>query len=120
MVTPDPVALLTAPVRFSPKSASLSLGAVERLKEVALVLLDHPELGAVEVQGHATGSQTESNTLSQTRAEAVMIWLVEHGVSPSRLSARGYGASRSGQIDDLGARERVEIHLVEPNPPAAE
>jgi outer membrane protein OmpA-like peptidoglycan-associated protein len=107
-------------VRFSPGSASLSLGSVERLKEIALVLLDHPELGAVEVQGHATGSQAESNPLSQTRAEAVMIWLVEHGVTPSRLSARGYGASRSAQIGDLGARERVEIHLVESDPPAAD
>jgi outer membrane protein OmpA-like peptidoglycan-associated protein len=32
--------------------------------------------------------------LSQRRAEAVQRWLVQHGVEPARLIAKGYGSTR--------------------------
>jgi outer membrane protein OmpA-like peptidoglycan-associated protein len=107
-------------VRFKPGSAQLNLAAQERLKEIALVLLDHPELGAVEIQGHAAGKGASSNALSVSRAETVMVWLVDNGVAPSRLSARGYGDSKSADITEPHAKERVELHLVEPGPPSAQ
>jgi outer membrane protein OmpA-like peptidoglycan-associated protein len=68
----------------------------EILSEIADVLLRNAQLKKVEIQGHTdnTGTQAINEQLSQDRAEAVQGWLVGHGVEPSRLTAKGYGASR--------------------------
>ena len=116
----DPAELLRARILFAPGSVTLDKAAISSLTGLALVLLDHPELGKIEVQGFATGSAAESATRSLARAENVMIWLVEHGVSPGRLSARGYGATQSDHIEQDHVKERVELHLVQPDPPSAE
>ena len=41
----------------------------------------------------AIGEELANQTLSQERASSVKKYLVEHGVSSSRLIAKGYGAS---------------------------
>ncbi|MCY4427580.1 MAG: OmpA family protein [Halieaceae bacterium] len=51
----------------------------------------------VELEGHtdSTGPEDYNQSLSQRRAEAVLELLVnEHGISPSRLSATGFGESQ--------------------------
>ena len=67
------------------------------LAEIADVILRHPELGRIEIEGHTDdrGGADHNLDLSQRRAEAVRRWLVDHGVEESRLSARGYGSTRS-------------------------
>ncbi len=71
------------------------------LDEVAAVLRDVPEIQLVEIQGHTDnrGSDTYNADLSQRRAEAVRLYLVEQaGIAPDRLVARGYGESQP--VDD--------------------
>lgn len=47
----------------------------------------------LELQGHtdAVGSDAYNLDLSRRRAESVRSWLLEHGIDPGRLEARGYG-----------------------------
>ena len=66
-----------------------------KLNEVALSIRTHPGM-EVQINGHTDSSGTArfNRQLSQERAEAVMAYLVFHGVSPSQLVAKGYGESR--------------------------
>jgi outer membrane protein OmpA-like peptidoglycan-associated protein len=60
------------------------------------VLIRHPELRRVEVQGHTDNSGTPEHNkgLSEQRADAVRAWLVQHGVPSDKLVARGYGQEK--------------------------
>jgi len=50
----------------------------------------------LEIAGHTdnVGSDATNQKLSQARAQSVVDYLVSHGVSASRLIAKGYGESR--------------------------
>ncbi len=65
------------------------------LTEVRDVILQHPEIEIIEVQGHAddTGTAEFNTTLSQQRADAVRKWLSQRGIDAKRLTARGYGST---------------------------
>ena len=61
--------------------------------EQALIFLENaPEL-IVEIGGHtdSVGSQAYNLKLSERRANAVKNWLVNRGIAPERLHAKGYG-----------------------------
>ena len=64
--------------------------------EVADALLRNPDLELIEIQGHTDnrGELEVNMLLSQRRAEAVRQWLIQHGVEPARLMAKGYGPTR--------------------------
>jgi outer membrane protein OmpA-like peptidoglycan-associated protein len=66
------------------------------LLEIADVLIKTPRVKRVEVQGHTdnTGTPEHNQDLSDRRAASVRNWLVQHGVSPDRLIAKGYGQSK--------------------------
>ena len=66
------------------------------LDNVARLLVEHPEMQHVRVEGHTDtrGRLANNMRLSQQRAESVMRYLVEHGVDASRLEAQGYGPTR--------------------------
>ncbi len=66
------------------------------LLEIADVLIKNPRIKRVEVQGHTdnTGTPEHNQDLSERRAGSVRNWLVQHGVSPDRLVAKGYGQSK--------------------------
>jgi OOP family OmpA-OmpF porin len=89
------------------------------LSDVAQVMNDHMEIKHVTVEGHtdSTGSSELNKALSQRRAEAVVKWLVDHGVSLSRLSARGMGKDEPIMPNDndagRAANRRVEFHIEE-------
>ena len=62
------------------------------LEELRVALREHDEW-TFEVQGHTTeaGSPEANLALSRERAEAVVAWLVDHGIPSSRLVAHGMG-----------------------------
>ncbi len=83
-------------IYFETGLATIWYQSLPLLDEVALVLLDNPSLTKVEVRGHTDeiGQPADNLTLSQMRAEAVMNYLIQVGVDPSRLTARGFGESQ--------------------------
>ncbi|UCF45767.1 MAG: OmpA family protein [Myxococcales bacterium] len=83
-------------VSFATGSDEILPNSEPILLEVADVLLRNPSLELVEIQGHTdnVGNQALNMRLSQQRAEAVQTWLIEHGVEPARLMAKGYGPTR--------------------------
>jgi cytochrome c oxidase subunit 2 len=86
-------------VTFETGSAQLTdLSKRYELANVLEALQEDPAL-TIELAGHTdnTGDADANMTLSQNRAEAVMNYLVDKGISANRLRAVGYG-----QNDPLG------------------
>lgn len=69
----------------------------------------------IQVKGHTdnTGDKTENLNLSEARAKAVVAYLVNKGVEPSRLSYKGYGSSvpiaNNNTEDGKALNRRVEF-----------
>lgn len=65
------------------------------LNQIARVLMENPTY-TIEVQGHTdnVGSVELNNELSDKRAHAVRIYLIEKGIGADRITAKGYGDSR--------------------------
>jgi outer membrane protein OmpA-like peptidoglycan-associated protein len=63
------------------------------LENVASVIKSHPEITTILVEGHTDdkGADDKNLALSQKRAEAVMQFLINHGVEKTRLQAKGFG-----------------------------
>ena len=98
-----------ARVNFATDSADILPDSAGLLAEVADVLMRHPELSAIEIQGHTDnrGGAEHNLDLSQRRADAVREWLSSHGVSADRLTAHGYGDTRPvGPNITAGGRAR--------------
>jgi outer membrane protein OmpA-like peptidoglycan-associated protein len=101
-------------VQFDPNTANLTSDSKEILDRVAESLLAHPD-DQFEVSGYTDTTSTDAHNLrlSQKRAEAVRKYLVNAGVEPSRLVAKGYGADRPIADNDTASgraqNRRVEI-----------
>ncbi|MCB9779536.1 MAG: OmpA family protein [Alphaproteobacteria bacterium] len=118
VVTREQVVILDK-VYFDTGRASIKRISHAILNEVAGVLNTYPDIARVEVQGHtdSDGSDAANLDLSQRRAEAVVAYLIQQGVDPSRLSARGYGESvpiaDNYTPDGKAQNRRVEFQIVE-------
>ncbi len=103
-------------VQFETGRAVLLPASDAVLAGVAQVLKDHPEIELVEVQGHTdtTGTEVLNRELSESRAKAVVRWLVEHGIAAERLVARGYGYSRpvADESTEEGRRRNRRVDFV--------
>ncbi len=101
-------------VAFTPDSAELDDGDRDVLDRLAALLLAHPELELVRVEGHAdeTGDSAYNYALSVRRAQAVVAWLVAAGVDAERLQALGTGEARSAADTDPGDRRVSFLVLV--------
>ncbi|MBU1533841.1 OmpA family protein, partial [Myxococcota bacterium] len=87
---------ITKKVHFKYNKATLLKASNTLLDEVASLLIEHPEVLLVRVEGHTDnrGNPKYNMKLSQQRAEAVRNYLIAQGVKPERLEAKGYGRSR--------------------------
>jgi OOP family OmpA-OmpF porin len=103
-------------VRFDFDKATIRADAADVLNEAAQVLQDQPGV-EVWVDGHtdAMGTDAYNDRLSERRAQAVVDYLMQHGVGAGRLYARGFGESRpvaSNDTEDGRAQNRrVELNV---------
>jgi OOP family OmpA-OmpF porin len=101
-------------VNFETNSAELTAGARTVLDRVAQSLSGNPEV-RVEVGGYTdnTGARAYNVQLSQARAESVVAYLVQQGVSADRMEARGYGpdnpVASNATRDGRAQNRRVEL-----------
>ena len=82
-------------INFEVSKADIKPSSYGILDEIAAALGANPQLKVV-VEGHtdSSGAHAFNMDLSKRRAQAVVDYLVGKGVSPSRLSAKGYGPDR--------------------------
>jgi peptidoglycan-associated lipoprotein len=74
-----------------------SMVSLDKLVET---LLDNPNV-IIELMSHTDSRDTEEYnlTLSQKRAQVVVQYLIEKGIAPERLVAKGYGESTPKVVD---------------------
>ncbi|MDW3645652.1 MAG: OmpA family protein [Bacteroidia bacterium] len=101
--------------------------ATEPLQELLKVMRSHPSL-VIQVDGHVNGAGSvrtfdenelkRHQDLSDRRAKAVRVFLVNEGISNERIETKGYGARRMlfpQTIDDIEMMKnrRVEIKILD-------
>ncbi|MBN1131094.1 MAG: OmpA family protein [Chitinispirillaceae bacterium] len=102
-------------VNFESSKAVLLQGSYKVLDDVAESLREWPEVN-IEIQGHtdASGNAANNLTLSQERAETVRQYLIDKGISASRLNAVGYGQDKP-IADNTNKSGRAQNRRVEIN-----
>ncbi len=79
-------------IEFDVAKATLRPTSFPPLDTLVRIMKHIPEI-LVEIQGHtdSDGSNESNRKLSQRRAQSVVNYLVEHGISRSQFKAKGYG-----------------------------
>lgn len=87
---------MAEPVTFAHNSTVLTPRTASALDGVVMELHARPEIALLVLEGHASdeGGHESNWTLSTRRASAVYRYLVDAGVSPHRLSVRGWGEAQ--------------------------
>ncbi len=104
---------LRSKILFEWDKAVLLPPSIPLLDEVVQALKDNRGF-RVQVQGYAdsTGAYDYNQTLSEERADVVLEYLVEHGISRDRLDAKGFGESLPAE-SNITAAGRDENRRVE-------
>jgi len=101
-------------VVFDTGQYTLKPGAREKLAKISGIIQAHPGL-KIEVEGHtdSTGTDEYNLKLSENRADAVRTFLVQSGINPSIIVARGFGKDKPVASNDNAAgrqlNRRVEM-----------
>lgn len=104
-------------ILFELDKAELTSDAMQSLSRLVKFLKDFPEREVV-IKGYtdSTGSEAYNLDLSQRRAEAVRRFLVDNGIAPERIVARGYGEAYPVASNDTAAgrvrNRRVDIVIL--------
>lgn len=103
---------------FETNSHSLLASSTAELNTLTELMQNNPKL-KVLIEGHTdnVGNAEHNQILSQQRAEAIVSYLTEKGIEPSRLQAKGYGFSRPIATNDTeegrALNRRTEIKIIE-------
>ncbi len=102
---------------FETGKATLKPESFAQLEQVLKFMNSNPTV-RMEISGHTdnTGSLKLNTRLSQARAEAVVDYLVEHGIDPERLDAKGYAFSQpiatNDTVEGRARNRRVEFKIL--------
>jgi OmpA-OmpF porin, OOP family len=109
-------------VFFDTAKSTIRSRSFKMLDQVARVIKEHPEIEKVIIEGHtdSTGSAEFNRKLSQARAESVMAYLVNRGVEPARLEAKGYGPDRPIASNETSRGRAVNRRVAFIIPPPSE
>jgi outer membrane protein OmpA-like peptidoglycan-associated protein len=85
-------AIVLEGVNFASGSAKLSAGSQSTLDKVVRTLKENPTI-EVEIRGYTdnTGKYESNVKLSQARADAVKVYLIENGIDAARVKTKGFG-----------------------------
>lgn len=103
-------------ITFTPASAEIAVEARPVLDELASILTNCPAM-QMEIGGHtdAQGSEGGNQSLSQARAEAVLLALQGRRVDVSGMTAKGFGETMpiadNGSEEGREANRRIEFVL---------
>ncbi len=108
------VITLSGGVLFESAKWQLLPAAQSKLNDVANALTKQDVDSSIVVEGHTDSQGTEASNqeLSQKRAESVRAYLVSRGIAADRVTAAGFGPSRS-IADNASAEGRANNRRVE-------
>lgn len=107
-------------ILFAPGSDVIDARSLPILRQVAAVLKARPGIARVRIEGHTDdrGDREMNVDLSERRARQVRNVLIEAGVAPARLEARGYGPVRpvgdNATAEGRARNRRVEFRVLGP------
>ncbi len=107
-------------ILFDTGKASIKKQSAEVLNDIVGILKEYSN-AKFTIDGHtdSVGSAKLNKTLSSTRANSVMSYLVSNGISADRLTASGFGEDKPLDSNKTRAgrerNRRVEINLVKNN-----
>lgn len=110
-------ALADNKITFAPSSASIPAEGLQVIDTIAGVLRECPDV-AMEIGGHtdSQGREEMNRSLSQNRADAVLMALVARRILTANLTAMGYGESQpiadNETEEGREANRRIEFRLV--------
>ena len=103
-------------IYFDTAKSTFKPGVPEKLDMIVGIMNEYPDANFT-IAGHtdSQGSETYNQGLSERRANAVMSYLIEKGISSSRLTAVGYGESYpvadNATAEGRALNRRTEINL---------
>ncbi len=115
----DEKILITQKIHFEFAKSIIRPISYPILDDVVQLLKLNPQIHKVQVEGHtdAIGGDVGNQRLSESRAKAVVAYLVSKGVSHDRLQAVGYGRSRpiadNSTAEGRAKNRRTEFTVVE-------
>jgi len=104
---------------FNQNSNELSDKAIQKLDRVAEMIPNNSKL-KMKINGYSdsSGSSAYNEMISETRANAVKLYLVGKGVNPAKIQAIGHGSQKyiasNKTAEGRQLNRRVEIELVHP------
>jgi outer membrane protein OmpA-like peptidoglycan-associated protein len=83
------------PIYFDYDKHNIRPDAAIELTKVLNALLENPQMN-IHIESHtdSRGNDDYNMALSDRRAKSTREWLIEKGIAPNRLTAKGYGESR--------------------------
>lgn len=102
---------------FTPSSARINAKHFEKIEKLLAIFKKYPEVKVI-IHGHSdkNGSETNNNTLSVKRAEAVKKYLITKGMVNNRIITVGHGSSNpiydGKDEDEFFNNRRVEFEYV--------
>lgn len=108
------VITLSGSVLFASGKSDLLPAAQVKLNDVAKALTEQGTEAKIVIEGHtdSQGAAAFNQDLSQKRAESVRTYLVSRGMAADRVTAQGFGPSRS-IADNASAEGRANNRRVE-------
>jgi len=110
-------------IEFETNRAEIRPESLGIIDEVRSALEVNPQIKKIRIEGHTDdrGPNEKNLKLSQRRAESVMKYLLDEGIAPERLEAKGWGEEHPLVANDgeqgWQTNRRVEFHIVDPAPP---
>src|SRR5271157_3920888 len=105
-------------VLFDFNKSTLQPASDPVLQQILDLLKKSPKL-KIEVQGHTdnVGGDAYNQTLSESRAKAIVTWLTQHGIAGDRLTAKGFGKTRpiADNATDAGRAKNRRVEIADPN-----
>jgi outer membrane protein OmpA-like peptidoglycan-associated protein len=102
---------------FAPGQAEPTPAAMSKLLPLVTILKAQP-LRTIRIEGHtdSRGPESYNLDLSRRRADAVRAFLIENGIPPQRITARGHGEAVAVASNATGAgrRENRRVEVIVP------
>jgi ompA family protein len=104
-------------ILFDTGKATIKFQSAEVLNQIINVLKKYPN-SRFRIEGHtdSTGKKAKNMILSQNRADAVKVYLIQGGIDAGRLESQGFGPEKPiASNKNKKGRElnrRVEINLI--------